>query len=207
MQDMKIFEKLVRKVYHDGVNILGPLREIVRIKLDSTIGDYILKNTSYFLILIKNLRFFYLISNKPEFFEKERFMLSDVIKDILLYLKYYNPPDLNTVLNVELECPEEPLYMIIFNIINNACRFGYDVKIEIKESKLIISNTTIHPIPKEIESIYDFSVTYDRFNIIGAGVGLNIVKKGLEFIKDLKMDCKIGNNLVEVYLDYSNLIV
>ena len=207
MQDTEIFEKLVRKVYHDGVNILGPLREIVRIKLNSPAGDYILKNTSYFLILIKNLRFFYLISKKPEFFEKERFMLADVIKDILTDLKYYNPPDLNMVLDTELQCPEEPLYMIIFNIISNACRFGKDVKIEIKDSRLIVSNTTIYPIPNNVKSIYDLSIAYDKFNIIGAGVGLKIVKRSLEFIKDLKMDYKIKSNLVEISLDYSNFIV
>ncbi len=205
MSSDDVLENMIRKLYHDGMNIFGPIREIVMLKLNSKTREYLSVVINYYLILIKNLRFYYLITQRPDFFEAQEFRLSDVFKEVLLDLKPYNPPDLNIIIDTELKCPIEPFYMVILNLLSNACRFGEEVCIEVLNNEFSIFNTSKSPLPEK-KSVFELPVSYDKFNMLGAGAGLRIVKLSASYL-NLKVEDLITTNSVKVVVNYSDFVV
>ncbi|GAB6887580.1 hypothetical protein JCM13304A_10780 [Desulfothermus okinawensis JCM 13304] len=204
-----IFEKLVRRLYHDGANLFGPLKEIVAIKIEGNVGNYLSKNLSYYLSLLKNLRFYYLFTQNPNFFQEEYVTLEDILKESLLDISDLVPgqPDVfvrNS--HTYLKCLREPFYMILYNLLTNAYRFGDNVTIKILQSnKIEIENRPIS-IVRDVKSIFEFCISEDKYGIVGVGVGLNIVKEIAEFLK-IKIESYLEQDSVKVYIDFNPLLV
>jgi len=210
VKEFLLIEKLIRRTYHDGANLFGPLKEIISLKLDDALADYLNKNLAYYLMVLKNLRFFYLLTQRPDFFEEEDINLKEVLKDLMLDLADLNfslSEDIIENSNIPLRCLREPFYMILYNLLTNALRFGENLFLEIlpSENILVIANKLRSPATGH-NSLFHLPVSEDKYGIMGTGVGLKIVEKAANFIK-IKIDSNIQEDMIKVYVDFKALIV
>ena len=208
-KEILLIERLIRRAYHDGANLFGPLKEIISLKIDDNISDYFSKNLTYYLTLLKNLRFFYLLTQNPNFFDQENVNLKDILKDLMLDLADFTPTLPESSINnsdISLKCLREPFYMVIYNLLINAYRFGEDISIEILPSsnKILIANRLRSPITG-IKSVFLLPVSEDKYGILGAGVGLKIVDITANFLK-IKIKSNIQEDLLKIYVDFNSLI-
>ena len=208
-KEISLIEKLIRRAYHDGANLFGPLKEIISLKMDDSVSDYFSKNLAYYLTVLKNLRFFYLITQNPDFFKQESVNLKDMLKDLILDLADFTPTLPENFINnsdISLKCLREPFYMILYNLLTNAYRFGQDISVEILSSsnKILIANRLNSPITG-IKSVCHLPVSEDKYGILGAGVGLKIVDITANFLK-IKIKSNIEEDLLKIYVDFNPLI-
>ena len=208
-KEISLIERLIRRAYHDGANLFGPLKEIISLKRDDSVSDYFSKNLAYYLTVLKNLRFFYLLTQNPNFFKQENVNLRDIFKDLMLELADFTSglsEDFIENSDISLNCLKEPFYMILYNLLTNAYRFGQDISIEILSScnKILIANRLMSPITG-IKSVFHLPVSEDIYGILGAGVGLKIVDITANFLK-IKIKSNIEEDLVKIYVDFNSLI-
>ncbi len=202
-KDEHVLEVLIRKAYHDGINLCGPMREIVCLKVPGDAGKYISTNLAYYLSLLKNLRFFYMLKTAPEFFSVEEFEVGELIKEIFLDSAFpheENVPEITSSLCIKTQ--KEIIYMLLFNLMGNAYRFGKDVSIYIDNNKVVIENKVLSPLKEhEIDSIYDLPLLPDKNGIMGAGVGLRIVKEIIELL-NLELSSKVDSSEIKIVLTF-----
>lgn len=208
-REISLIERLIRRAYHDGANLFGPLKEIISLKMDNNISHYFSKNLAYYLTLLKNLRFFYLLIQNPDFFNPENVNLKDILKDLMLDLADFTSglsEDFIENSDISLKCLREPFYMILYNLLTNAYRFGEDICIEILSSsnKILIANRLRSPITG-IKSVFFLPVSEDKYGILGAGVGLKVVDITANFLK-IKIKSNIQEDLLKIYIDFNPLI-
>ncbi|MDQ7033136.1 MAG: ATP-binding protein [Desulfonauticus sp.] len=196
-----LLELLIRKIYHDGMNLCGSLKEIIPLKFDGDTATYLSSHFGYYLSLLKNMRFFYLVQKDIDFFAVEKFKLVQPLEQIFSDSCFLGEGcfyGLDT--NVMLQTRKELFYILILNLVNNAYRFGKDVAIFLaEEDRLVIKNDLCSSFVN-ILSIYDFPVMPDKHGITGAGVGLYLVKK-LVNILNIELSSQVSSQEVRVFLD------
>ncbi len=205
-EDIDLLEGLIRKTYHDGANIFGPLRELISLKFESSLGDYIVNNFTYYISLLKNLRFVYLFHKSPSCFKTSHLSMEKLLERLLLEKreKYGEEERESSLSDLTITGPEEAIIVLFSNLLANAFRFGENICVRIEGSKVIIHNTVESCIPPTIESIYELPVTYDKFGILGAGVGLKIVKEITDYL-GIEIDGEVGENHIRITTDLANL--
>ncbi len=206
-KEIDLLEGLIRKTYHDGANIFGPLREIISLKFESSLADYIVNNFTYYISLLRNLRFVYLFQKSPNCFRTSNFSLHKILEDLLLEgrEKYHTEERESTLSPLTLTGPEEAILTLFSNLLGNAFRFGEDISVRMEGSRVIIHNSVVSCLSSRVESIYELPVTYDKFGILGAGVGLRIVKQIAEYLT-IDLEGEVGSDYICITTDLTNLL-
>ncbi len=207
-KEIDLLETLIRKTYHDGVNIFGPLREIISLKFESSLGTYVINNFTYYLSLLKNLRFVYLLRTSPTCLKETSFEIGEFLEGVLFEEKNnYRSEEKESLISSSLRVrgPQEAIGALFSNLLANAFRFGEEIWIRMEGSRVIIKNTVGCPLCPDADSIYDLPVAYDKFGILGAGIGLKIVKEVSDFL-EIDIEDEVGEDYVEVRAELANIV-
>ena len=199
-------EKLVRKIYHDGINYISPVKEIINLKFkNDEITPYLIYNLFLATDLIKNSRLLIILHNQSEkiFPLNQQINLKETIKEILTSFK--DIFDFNAKIdidgNIEFTGNRDLFYALLENLLSNCIRFSNFFEILTERNTLIIKN--YHNLSNINYSFFNLPVKNDKFGIAGSGLGLEVVKSIIAKM-DLQFETEINENEIIVKIYFKN---
>ncbi len=174
------YASLVRKVYHDCVNYINPVKELLRIKYcNDEFVDNMVLNLVQSVETLKNARLIVLLDSQ-HFFEKQEIDVCGVVEECLTEIEEYYlnvKKDVSYSFNLEAKINTNFFLFetLIYNLIHNAIRFGKKVEIFCDKDSILIENS--HELKDKYQTIFNIPVKTDRYGITGSGLGLKVVRK------------------------------
>jgi len=171
--------------------------------------ETILSNITRISSTISNITSLSNISSKKVSINKSFFNLKDVVKKIVSQLyPSYKVKNLNVVLNYEGEeefwGDEDKIYLVLFNVIDNAMKFSpidEDIIINVSNKdklKIEVSNKSSISLGDDIERVFDrFYRGKNSLYYKGSGLGLYIVKSLCD-IMDFEIEISEEDNFIIV---------
>ena len=197
-------EKLIRQIYHDGVNLVNPVKEILKLKFPhEEITQYMILNLIQVIDTLKNGRILaHLNENKS--FENTNLKISEVIDEIINEIEdnyFFSNKKIIFKKDGEIEiyCNKLLLETLLYNLIHNAFRFGNNCVVSLDKNFVIIENT--YTLEKSFSSIFDLPLKSDNFGITGSGLGLVAVKALIDLLS-FNLKSIIDEKGVKVVLNF-----
>ncbi|BAI80675.1 hypothetical protein DEFDS_1207 [Deferribacter desulfuricans SSM1] len=207
------YEDLIRKIYHDSVNLLNPIKEIIKLQYGKDdIMMELVPSMAYVIDILTNSRALVILESQKFEFKKEEFLLYEVLTEILQIIKdnyisksdFINLKNFEEMYEVSLNTNKYLFHLLLYNLILNAYRFGYNTAVYYYCGKIIIKNNI--KIKFDSNSIFELPIATDRFGITGSGFGLKIVKKILNEL-DISLEDNIYEDEVEVSINIKNILI
>ncbi|MGA1846617.1 ATP-binding protein [Deferribacter abyssi] len=206
---------LIRKIYHDGVNFLNPIREIIKLRfLNDEITMQMCYNISVCLDLLCNSRIMVFLDKFDEKSQKEVFPLcksfksvnSDLMNNYLVNKEFLTIDDSDGKMkNISISTNKRLFDTLLYNLMVNAYRHGRSMEINISDNLIIIRNELIN-IGERYSSVFEFPVKTDRFGVSGSGLGLKVVRRIAEKL-GIKITSSIAKKNISVTINYDHIVV
>lgn len=200
-----LLEIFIKDIIHDlNTPVTSILINLKMIPDASDEVDSIEKSLKTISMLHKNLNNY--IDNMS--FEKNEFNLVDILEEqISFFASMYTELEWSFELDDEIwvYSDESAVSRILYNIINNACRYNKTrgfIKIYSKDRKLCIINDSYGGIKNPNRVFERFYKEGER----GIGIGLHIVEK-LCLELDIDKSLEVDNNIVKFCLDLDKLTI
>ena len=200
--------KLIRLIYHDNINMINPVIELLKIlPIDSEISRQMRLNLYQASDTLKNARILAHLKEKTQM-KSLTCSLQDILEPIINrieeryataeQIKIYNQQTLNqTYIETDIGMFET----LLENLILNAYRFSNLCHLNTLNKTIIIENQT----NEDARSLFEMPIKTDRFGITGSGLGLKVVKSISEKLK-IPINSTYNENTLAVQIDISSIV-